>query len=167
MDFFELIERRQSVRAYKSQAVDESSLRKILESVNKAPSAGNFQAYEVFVVKREGLADLTAATFGQSFLAQADLALVFCTNASRCEYDNPSHWAIQDASIAATYAMLALEALGLATCWIGAFLPDKVAALIKAPEGVVPMAILPIGVANENPERTSRRPLDQIVHRVS
>ena len=82
------------------------------------------------------------------------MALVVCTHAARCEYDPKEHWALQDASIAATLAHLAIVDLGLATCWVGAFLPGKVAAVIGAAKGHVPLAMLPIGYADEVPQET-------------
>ena len=54
--------------------------------------------------------------------------------------------------------------LGCATCWIGAFLPEKVAAAMQLPPGLKPLAILPIGYGDEQPERTSRRALGEFVH---
>ncbi|RMF30337.1 MAG: nitroreductase, partial [Candidatus Nitrosothermus koennekii] len=45
MDFFDVIENRHSIRAYKDREVEEEKLLKILEVVRKAPSAGNLQAY--------------------------------------------------------------------------------------------------------------------------
>jgi len=166
MEFRELVERRQSVRVYQRGAVDLEKLTEILEVTNRAPSAGNFQAYEIYVVPQAKLDELQAATFDQKFVSQADMALVICTNAARCQYPNPEVWAMQDASIATTFAMLAIADLGLATCWVGAFSSEPVAKLIQAPEGVVPMAILPIAGPGEQPERTPRRALQELVHRV-
>jgi nitroreductase len=60
--------------------------------------------------------------------------------------------------------MLAATAVGLSTCWIGAFDPDAVAAVVGSPKPQVPVAILPIGYAAEAPERTSRRELSDILH---
>lgn len=166
MEFRELVERRQSVRVYRRGGVDLEKLTEILEVTNRAPSAGNFQAYEIYVVPQAKLDELQSATFDQKFVADADLALVICTNAARCEYANPEHWALQDASIAATFAMLAIADLGLATCWVGAFATEAVAKVIQTPEGVVPMAILPVAAPGEQPERTPRRVLQDVVHRV-
>ncbi len=93
------------------------------------------------------------------------MVLVVCTHAARCEYDGKEHWALQDASIAATLAHLAIVDLGLATCWVGAFLPSKVAAVIDAAEAHVPLAVLPVGYADEVPQQTARRALAEFVHR--
>lgn len=165
MEFFNVVHSRQSVRKYLSRPVEEEKLQAVLEAVRQAPSAGNFQSYEVFVARTpEKIQALTDATFDQKFIAEAPLALVFCVNSARCEYQPADYFAQQDTTIATTFAMLAIAALGLATCWIGAFLPDKVAAAMQLPAGLKPLAILPIGYADEQPERTSRRTLSEFFH---
>ena len=50
MDFFDLIVKRQSIRSFTEQKVPEKDIKKILEAANRAPSAGNLQGYEIFVV---------------------------------------------------------------------------------------------------------------------
>lgn len=165
MDFFETIRGRQSVRAYQPRPVEEAELHTILEAARCAPSAGNYQSFEIYVVRRpEQVRALTDATFDQKFIAQAPVALVFCMNPSRCEYQPADYFALQDTSIAATQALLAIHALGLATCWVGAFAPAKVAAALGIPEAHKPVAIMAIGYAAEDPERTTRRTLTDLVH---
>lgn len=73
---------------------------------------------------------------------------------------------MQDTSIAVTFAMLAVTALGLGSVWVGAFDPKLVAEAMQLAEGQIPVAILPIGYADEVPERTSRRELRDLVHEV-
>jgi nitroreductase len=55
--------------------------------------------------------------------------------------------------------------LGLASCWVGAFLPAKVAAVVEAAEGHVPMAVLPFGYGDEVPLDSGRRAVEAFVHR--
>ncbi len=167
MDFFEVVEKRQSVRKYAAQAVEAEKVNAILEAANRAPSAGNFQAYEILLVQdKDQIKRLTAVTFGQDFVAQAPVLLVFCTNASRCQYEPKETFALEDATIACTFAMMAITALGLSACWIGAFNPEKVAEVLDCKPGVVPMAILPIAYPAEQPERTTRRALNDLVQAI-
>jgi len=166
MQFFELVRARHSVRRFRPEPVAEELVTKILEAVQTAPSAGNFQAYEIYVVSGEArMRALAAATFNHDWIAQAPMALVLCSHAARCQYDGPEHWALQDTSIAATLAHLAIVELGLATCWVGAFIPAKVAETVAAAEGHVPLAVLPVGYGDEVPEQTTRRALQEFVHR--
>ncbi len=47
MEFSELIEARYSVRAYKTDAIEEEKLQRILDAANLAPTASNAQATTV------------------------------------------------------------------------------------------------------------------------
>ena len=84
MEFYDLITKRRSIRAYSPKPVEEEKLQRVLEATNRAPSAGNLQAYEVHVVRdasrREALA---RAALWQEFIARAPVVLVFSTNPSR------------------------------------------------------------------------------------
>jgi len=140
-----------------------------LEAANRAPSAGNVQPYEVYVVRsQEQRSRLTTICLDQKFISQAPISLVFCAvparSAEKYGQRGADLFAIQDATIACTFAMLAVTDLGLASVWVGAFDPPAVCELIGAPSDYVPIAVLPIGYAAEKPEMTSRRPLEDLVH---
>lgn len=169
MDFFELIQTRRSIRLFKETPVEPEKLQAILEAANAAPSAGNLQGYEIYLVTRlEQRRALVKAAGGQEFLAQAPLNLVFCANPPRSavKYGQRGRqlYSIQDATIACTFAMLAITAVGLATVWVGAFDEQGVRQAVGIPAEWLPVAILPVGYAAENPGSRPRRPLTEIVH---
>jgi len=171
MDFFQVVKTRQSVRAFALREIEEDKLQQILDAANKAPSAGNLQAYEIYLVRNASVRkELARASLRQDFVASAPIALVFCANPSRAvaRYGQRGEqlYSVQDATIACTFAMLAATTIGLATVWIGAFSEEKVRQAISAPEGFRPVAILPIGYAAESPEHASRRTLSELVHRI-
>jgi len=171
MEFFDALKARSSIRAYADIPVEEEKLDKILEAVNQAPSAGNLQAYEVYVVTRaDQRKELAAAALGQNFMAQAPLALIFCAHADRSSQKygkrGANLYCLQDATIACTYAMLAATALGLSSVWVGAFDEGKVSDIINAPQAHRPVAILSIGNAAEEPRIRGRRNLSDLVHRM-
>lgn len=169
MDFFKIVEERHSMRAFANRAVEEEKLRRILEIANRAPSAGNLQGYEIFVVRKaEQKRALVEASYGQGFIAEAPLVLLFCANparsAVRYREGGERLYSLQDATIACTYAMLAASALGLSSVWVGAFEEEGVRRAVGIPPDLMPVAMLPIGYAGEAPRRTSRRSLEDIVH---
>ena len=163
MDFFEVIEKRRSIRAFKPETPPEEKLRAILDAVRIAPSAGNLQAFKLKVVTdpdtRKALA---AASFGQSFVASAPWVLVFLADpeASRRIYGSRGAelYALQDATIACAYAHLAAASLGLGSVWVGAFAPAEVAKAVGIPPALVPVALLPIGSPAEHPQPVPRKP---------
>ena len=53
MDFFELAQRRWSVRKYADRPVEEDVLQKVLEAGRMAPTAMNYQPQRIFVLKSE------------------------------------------------------------------------------------------------------------------
>ena len=171
MDFFDVVKARHSIRAYKEQPIGPEGLQQILEAINRAPSAGNLQAYEVYLVcdaKRKTA--LVEAAYDQEFLAQAPIILVFCAHAARSagKYGKRGTdlYCVQDATIACTFAMLAAAALGLSTVWVGAFDEDAARRMIGAPLTHRPVAMLPVGHAAEAPRIRPRRSLNELVHRV-
>jgi len=171
MDFNELVQKRRSVRVFHPSSVEEDKLAKVLEAACLAPSAGNLQAYEIYLVAGENERNaLARAAYGQDFIAAAPVALVFCAHPARSEprYGRRGRdlYALQDVTIACCWAMLAAVAQGLATVWVGSFDPEEARHVIGAPEGQLPVAMLPIGYPGEDPPAKPRRDLEDLVHRV-
>ena len=172
MEFFDVIKNRHSIRTFSDQPVEEEKLQQILETANLAPSAGNLQAYEIYVVtdakKRDGL---SCAALAQEYVAVAPVALVFCTHPELTEGRYTERgtrlYTVQDATIACSFAMLAATNLGLGSVWVGTFDEKVVRLIIGAPDSQVPVVILAIGYAAEFPDQHPRRPLDQLAHRVN
>lgn len=170
MDFRELVERRRSIRSYSADSVDPAVLDRILHLVSRAPSAGNLQAYRIVVVrsasKRRALA---RAAEGQEFLEQAPVDLVFFADADRSatRYGKrgASLYALQDATIAASFAVLAATNEGLASVWVGAFDESAVRA-VCGESRLRPVAIVAIGHGAEAPGETPRRDLVETVREV-
>jgi nitroreductase len=76
--------------------------------------------------------------------------------------DKAREYAIKDAMIAATHAMLAAESLGLSTCMMNGWLEDKVKAVIGAENdpNLAIALVLPIGYAAEPRKNPGRMPLE-------
>ncbi|PKO23609.1 MAG: nitroreductase [Chloroflexi bacterium HGW-Chloroflexi-1] len=168
MNFMDLIHSRRSVRAFVDRQVEPEKLRAVLQAANQAPSAGNLQAYEIYQVMAPRVRAALARAADQSFIAEAPVTLVFFANPGRAARKYGARgrdlYALQDATIAAAYAQLGCHELGLATVWVGAFAAAAVSAAIRAPGDWVPVALLPVGYADELPSASARRSLDDLVH---
>ena len=170
-DFFETVRHRHSVRRYQSDMpVEAEKLHAVLETALAAPSAGDLQAYKIIVVSdratREALADAAAH---QGFVAEAPVCLVFCSDPQRSAetYGERGRelYTIQDATIAAAYAQLAVVAAGMGSTWVGSFDAERLRAVLELDVRLVPVAILCVGYPAELPEPTPRRHLDEMVER--
>lgn len=168
MDFFEAVGKRRSVRKYESREVGRQELKQILDTINAAPSAGNLQGYEVVIVNDPATKEaLTKAAYGQAFINEAPVSLVFCADhmrsAGKYGKRGAELYAVQDATIAAAYCQLAATALGLATVWVGAFDTKLVADAVNAPSHITPVAVIPIGYPAEHPESRPRREVFDLI----
>ena len=80
-DFFDVVRRRRSIRKFRPDPVSDGLLTQVLEAANQAPSAGNAQAYRIFVVKQYAVRQrLSRAAGNQSCVASAPVVLVFCAD---------------------------------------------------------------------------------------
>ena len=168
MELFEVIKERRSVRAFLDSPVEEEKIGKLLDAARWAPSAGNVQPWEFIVVKKEDTRKkLANAALGQRFIAQAPVVIVACANPERSKrrYGYRGEFYSQlDTAAAVQNLLLAAHSLGLASCWVGAFNEDEVKELLKIPEHVKVIAILPIGYPAEKPSPPHRFEINQIVY---
>lgn len=168
-DLFETVRHRHSVRRFMvERPVEPEKLHAILEIACAAPSAGDLQAYHIVAVRPAHVrAELARAAYDQGFVAEAPVCLVFCAEPSRSAItygERGAHlYAIQDATIAAAYAQLAIVAAGLGSTWIGHFDEISVAEALGLDKTVRPVAMLAVGYPAELPEPTPRRKIDDIV----
>ena len=167
MDLSKAIKGRRSIRAYKKEDVPEEIVDKLVEAASWAPSAGNIQPWVFVVVRKPGNKVPLAEAAGQAFIAEASVVIVVCANEERSSlgygFRGKSLFCIQDTAAAIQNMLLTGHSLGLGTCWIGAFDEDEARKAIRAPVGMRPVAIIPVGYADEAPAPRRRRPVAQIV----
>jgi nitroreductase len=170
MDVFEAIKGRRSVRAFTSKPVSDDDVKTILDAARQAPSAGNLQPWEFIVVRDAEIKKrLAQAALDQAFIEEASVVIVACADESRSSPRYGSRgstlYCIQDTAAAIQNLHLAALALGLGTCWVGAFDEAEARKLLVTPQNARPVAIIPVGYPAEKPKPRPRRPLAEIVHR--
>jgi len=168
MEFTEVIKTRRSVRAYRSDPVPGSVIKKILDYTRLAPSANNVQPWHFIVVqdpaKRREIAELAS---GQTFVGEAPVIIVCCGR----RYTDRYSWIgdnmyLIDCSIAIDHLTLAARNEGLGTCWIGAFNHKGIKKAIAIPPGYDVIMLIPVGYPASKEafhETSSRHSLDEII----
>ncbi len=172
MDVFEAIYNRRSVRSYKRDLVPEESLSRVLEAASRAPSAGNLQPWRFIIIRDAARKNaLAQAALGQSMVAAAPVVVVVCADQRRSgryySERGTNLFCIQDTAAAIENLMLAAFALGLGTCWVGSFDENRAADILRIPNSMRPVAIIPLGYPAEHPNPTPRRPLSEVVQEAS
>jgi len=170
-DFLSFLTGRSSVREYDDTPVPEEEIEYLLKCASTAPSAGNLEAWDVIVVTEEDTRQaLAEAAFGQPHLEQAPVILAVCSNyvRSMSRYgERGILYALEDATIACTYMMLAAHARNLQSCWTGAFDDDAVREILDLPQHIRPIALLAIGKGHPPGQQTGRMAIGEHVHRES
>ncbi|HJJ88998.1 MAG TPA: nitroreductase family protein [Methanocorpusculum sp.] len=148
-EFLNFLATRVSVREYEMDEITEDDAVYLLTAASKAPSAGNLEAWDVVIVTDPGqLEMLTDASGNQLQIKDAGCVFCVCANYVRAmsRYgDRGILFAIEDATIAATYMMLAAHARRLHTCWIGSFDENEVIGILALPAHIRPIVILCVG----------------------
>ena len=165
-DIFKVMATRRSTRKFSKNPVEKWKIDKILAAADTAPTAGNFQGFEIFYISdKETKEELVKASNNQSYV-HSPLVLVFCMNPSRVKLDFSQKvilkFSIQDATLAAAYSQLAASALGLSSIWIGMFDEEKVKGIIGTE--LRPTSILCIGYPIKKRPAKMRRQLKELIH---
>jgi nitroreductase len=166
-DFFRVIAARRSTRNFDtSRFVEQWKIDKILAAADTAPTAGNFQGFEVFYIKNKEIKKRLVEAANNQPYVNAPVVLVFCRDTSRVKLNFPSEilakFSLQDATLAAAYSQLAASALGLSSIWIGMIDEEKVKQIIGT--SLNPSSILCIGHPSHKRPPKSRRKLKELIH---
>jgi nitroreductase len=110
---------------------------------------------------------LASAAYGQRFVTQAPVVIVVCADPERsaARYGSRGRdlYCLQDTAAATEHILLAATALGLGTCWVGAFDEAVAARALALPADLRPVAIVPVGQPSTEPEASAaRRPLSEV-----
>ena len=171
----EIIRQRRSVRRYQEKEVPESLLTRVLEAVRWAPSWANTQCWEVVVVRsadtRRALSEtVSAKNPATRAVSDAPVVLALCGRLMRSGYYKGEvttkfgDWFMFDLGLAAQNLCLTAHDLGLGTVIVGLFDHDRAARILKAPEGVEVVALIPLGYPAKPSRDPGRREVEAFTH---
>jgi nitroreductase len=171
MDFLELVQKRQSVRAYDaSRPIEYDKLERCIEAVRLAPSACNAQPWKLVIVDdpdlRKKVAEAASAKWLgiNHFTNQAQVLVVmvredpnFTSKLGTVLKDKP--YTIMDVGIAAAHFCLQAASEGLGTCIMGWFNETAVKKVLGIPKKKRAELIITLGYAlkEEIREKTRKR----------
>lgn len=166
MDVLDAIKSRRSIRAYEARDVEEEKLKNVLEAGRLSPSASNRQERRFVILKDAATRKaLSEAAKNQTFVAQAPVVIAACSVETDYIMMCGQYAYSIDTAIAVDHMTLAAVEQGLGTCWIGAFDEKKVRKILKIPDNIRVVALLPLGYPAAIPHPTPRKSIDEIVMR--
>ncbi|MBD5334395.1 MAG: nitroreductase [Bacteroides sp.] len=164
---YRIAEQRFSCRAYSDRKVERDAILTVIDIARLAPSACNRQPWMFLVADSEEQRAAILKSYDRDWARTAPEFIVACglhDEAWHRGSDGKDHTDI-DVAIAVEHLCLAATTIGLETCWICNFDPQPVREAFGLPDGVEPIAILPIGYPAEGTEAPvkKRKELSEIV----
>ena len=175
MDLFDAINTRRSIKTYQPDyEVSDEVLKEIFTLVQKTPSSFNLQHTRFVVVRdQQKRNELMAAAWGQPHVGAAPIDIVVCgklnahLDADRANAHAPPEVreklvpliegiyqnnpqlrrdeAVRSASLASMTLMLVARAMGLDTCPMIGFDPQKVANIVGLDDDQIPVMLITLG----------------------
>jgi nitroreductase len=168
-DVIKAIKDRVSTRDYLPREISEDKIKSIIEAAHLAPSAGNLQPWEFYVVMdNEKIEQLSQATYDQAWIKSSPVVIVISSLAhlSGDKYGERGSnlYAIQDTAAAIENLLLASEAHDLGSCWVGAFEEEEVKKILDMKEKSWPAALVTIGYPTDQQKETRpQRSIDEVL----
>lgn len=179
----DVILKRRSHRAFKYHDISQKDREVIIKSIMRAPTAGNMMLYTILEVEDQAVKEQLVETCdNQPFIAQSPFVLIFLADLQRW-YDYfhlsgvesmvpPSEadllLAASDANIAAQNGVIAAEALGIGSCYIGDIMEniETHREMFDLPDMVFPVAMLCFGYKKEDKGKKEMVPRfkEQYIH---
>jgi len=151
-----LVEKRKSIRKYRSEPIPEEHIKQMLEAARQAPSGGNRQPWHFTIVHdKETIKELAGK---QQWAATAPVIIVGIINKNI-----PSGAYELNMGIAFEHLILAATDLDLGTCWMGLMgRKEEILKILELPSGFEAIVQTPVGYPAETQLNKDRRPLMDI-----
>ena len=164
MDTLDCIKSRRSRRLFIDKPVDDDDITTIIKAAICAPSSRDCQPWHFIVVndkqQQKALADLKSEE-NQEHILTAPVSIVVCVDKEK----SPHSWA-EDGVCATMNILLAAHDLGLGSVYVSGFsrtdekVIQSVQQVLKLPEYILPITILPIGYYDKNEKLEKKEILD-------
>lgn len=170
----EAIQKRRSIRKFKTDPVPEEVLKTILEAVRWSPSWANTQCWEVVVVKDPMMKSALANTItpnnpARSSMTDAPLIIVLCGKKGVSGFKKgeaatvKGDWLMFDTGIAMQNLCLAAHGLGFGTVIVGLFDHKRAEEILGVPQDREVVAMTPLGYPAAAGSAPKRKEISEFV----
>src|SRR5579872_3569191 len=174
--FDEAVIRRRSIRKYDGRDIPDARLSELLDLARHAPTSMNGQACCFVVIRdraiREKLAQIKnihcppeKRDYPADFLTEAPVVVAVCVERGRSFGRE-----IENGVLASGFLLLAAASRGLSGVFLTAYnqndptLEADVRAVLQLPDGIDPIALIPLGYPAAEPGPKLLRKIEEIVH---
>ena len=152
---------RRSIRRYKREPISDAVKAKILEAGRLAPSTANRQPWHFVLCETAASKEKLSKERWSGFVKDSAFAVIGVS----LPFDGTSErWGIVDTTIALQNMVLAAEALGVGSCWVGDFKEDMLKKEFGIPAEATIVCVVTFGLPDEKPGPRKSKPLSEMVH---
>lgn len=153
-EFYDVVERRRSIKKYSDRPIEKEKLYRILQTSTLIPSWSCKHCWRFLIIDDRELIWETAECIDEAnpvkkALFEAPAVVVICGDPENTEEIDEKEYYMADCGIAMGYFMLSACNEGLSTCWIGLFNEDELKNVLDIPEHTRIVAISPLGYGSE------------------
>lgn len=150
MEFTDVIYTRHSVRDFKPEPVPEEVIKEMIKAAASAPSYQNRQCWRFILVRDPDRIEALALDSGligkvNFFIKKAPLVVVACADPAKSGTMNDQSYYLVDTAIAFQQMMLTAWNHGVGSCWLAAFMEDRVRHILHIPDRIRVVAMSPFG----------------------
>lgn len=166
MEFYEVIENRDSANKFSDEPIDKDSLARIINAAMRSPSWKNKTSYRIVFVDDMMLKEKLAETILNDTdemaeaLKQAPMVAVVVGDPTQSGIIEGKEYYLVDGAIAMQQLILAATSEGYGTCWLGSMDEERIKEALKIPQNYNVIAMTPIGKAEKykspNPKKDVR-----------
>lgn len=171
-DFYQLVEARQSCRAYdSSREVEADKLARIIEAARLAPSACNSQPWHLITVadkeRRGAVADALTSIGMNKWAEQATAFIVIVQESPNFTarlggWIKNKHFPLIDCGIVSSHITLAATQEGLGSCILGWFDEKQMRKILEIPRSKRVLMVVSLGYATDTHRQHQRKPIEEI-----
>ncbi len=174
MEFMEVVEARRSVRAYKTDAVPQETVEKVIRAAQLAPTWKNSQTGRYYVImseeKRAEFREKCLPEFNANNCKDAPVLIVCTFEANRAGFnregipDNElgNEWGAYDLGLQTENLVLAAKNEGLDTLIMGIRDGEAIRAFLGVPESQHVVSVISMGYRDIDPEMPKRKELEKV-----
>ncbi len=167
MEFDKVVDKRKSVRKFKSKKPDWRDILKAVDSSLNIPLAGNIPCIKYILVDEVDKIKKIKDSCQQDFVGKAQYLIVVCSDNTDVErsYDKKGRdYVKQEVGASIHNFLLKLTDLGLAGCWVGFFIESQIKRTLNIPEDIIVEAVIPIGYSDDKTGMKRKPNLDRSLY---
>ena len=170
MEIYECIKTRRSRRKFLDEEISSDLIEKLIDSARNAPSSRDSQPCEFIIVKSKELKEKIASLKDENnreHILTAPIVIIVCVDINK----SPTRY-VEDGVAATENILLMAHSLNLGGVYVTGFKSSKpeiaksIQSILKMPENIIPITILPIGYPDPNEELEDKelREIKEIIH---